>query len=56
MRFNLTIDCDNAAFEEDAAGEVARIVAEYFQGEPDNRPLFDVNGNRVGAAEWIDRE
>ena len=62
MKFTLTIDCDNAAFDPEADGvypgtETARIlrdVAGSLEGdgfEPGTSwPLFDINGARVGAA------
>ena len=58
METRITIRMDNAAFEEGASTEVARILSdlatrvdEYFyqqlsDGHP--QPLQDVNGNRVG--------
>lgn len=53
MTLTLTIDCDNAAFED--CGEVARILrelAERVDGreahDMDEIILRDVNGNRVG--------
>lgn len=63
MQFQLTIDCDNAAFLNDdynapANGqELARILrdladkVESFDDVSDfERVLYDVNGNRVGKA------
>ena len=61
MTFYLTVDMDNAAFEEyDAGREVARILRKvaqsvdgfhYDEMAPDEpQPLRDINGNRVG--EW----
>lgn len=62
MRFKVTIDCDNAAFGDDPAIEVARILRELSQEVDDGTPvpprgakrLHDFNGNRVGEAKWID--
>ena len=56
MTFTLTIDCTNAAFEDDPAYEVRRILAKLAIGEngvrEDNADgiVRDLNGNRVG--EW----
>jgi hypothetical protein len=60
MKYSIQIDCDNAAFEEDAYAEIARILKdeiESLENRIDRRlstrwsnPLFDVNGNRVGIA------
>lgn len=57
MKFTLEIECDNAAFDDDATVEIARILrklakemtggAEYFES---HWTLRDVNGNRVGQA------
>ena len=44
MNFNLTINCDNAAFEDDLEGELNVSGFEL--------PLRDVNGNNVGEA-WV---
>lgn len=66
MRFVLSIECDNAAFGDDYRGdrsqqrneEVARILAglaarmENTAGVGKDWPLFDVNGNLVGYAEY----
>ena len=60
MTFTLTIDCDNAAFEDLPGGEVARLlrevarllreVAAKLDSFDDNRgKIVDVNGNSVGA-------
>ena len=55
MELVIKIRCDNAAFEGDVSYEVARILRCYvdrimISGELE-RPLMDVNGNRVGQAE-----
>jgi hypothetical protein len=55
MNFTLKINCDNAAFEENIPGEVARILKELAQQieDGDNVPpwnLRDLNGNLVGKA------
>jgi len=54
MTFKLTIECDNAAFEIDAAGEVARIldrVARSLNRDEVKGVCIDVNGNKVGGWE-----
>ena len=65
MKFELTIDCDNAAFEPDVEGavnfEVARIlenVADRLRGPFIDGPftLLDANGNSVGTARFVDDE
>jgi len=58
MKFELTIDCDNAAFEDDATPEVVRILMAVIKklesGQRDQIPIHDYNGNRVGSAGFID--
>lgn len=62
--FRLSIDCDNAAFRDDADDgdhndamrqEVARILthcARYLRpGDATTGKLYDANGNKVGAWE-----
>lgn len=55
-KFRLSIDTGNAAFEDGAAQEVARILrelADRIEGRaclPDAVRLFDINGNHVGDA------
>lgn len=52
MDITITINCDNAAFEDDAHGEVASILLEWIEsGELSNRKLRDANGNTVGSVE-----
>lgn len=55
MQFYLQIDCDNAAFEETPASEIARIlrdaakrVEDDADGLDERAPLYDANGNKVG--------
>jgi hypothetical protein len=61
--FKVVIETDSAAFDYDAAGEVARILRRLADGKLDElgpgRPrktdsgsLRDSNGNRVGAWTW----
>jgi hypothetical protein len=52
--FTLTIKTDNAAFSDEEGGpgyEIARLLRkaadQVEQGET-GRPIFDINGNRVG--------
>ncbi len=57
MKFTLTIQCDNAAFEDAGLGielgdilhrvrmQVVRFIPE---DAPDDRAILDTNGNRVG--------
>jgi len=56
MTITIKIDANNAAFEDDASQEVARILrdlAKRIEGHPHFGPghdqaLRDVNGNEVG--------
>lgn len=52
--FNLTINIDNAAFDEEPALEVARILAvladRIINSGYLNTNLLDINGNVVGKA------
>lgn len=54
MGFSLAIHTDNAAFEDGAAGEVARILRELaakldnYDGYELYQTVFDANGNDVG--------
>ncbi len=57
MRLTITIECDNAAFDDDPAHEVLRILHQqaYRIGAKglaygDAWPVQDVNGNTVGQA------
>lgn len=57
-KFTVAIECANAAFDENTAGETARILrqlADRIEREhagrfPDDYPLSDLNGNRIGKA------
>lgn len=58
MKLKITIEMDNAAFEENNGTEAARILR-TFADEIDGgnypvsgiiKPLRDVNGNQVGTA------
>ena len=60
MRCTIRINCDNAAFAEDPTMEVARILRELADrlthaSPDDDYPLHDLNGNRVGSAEFRGR-
>ena len=56
MKFKIQIECDNAAFDDCAPVEVARILRELaarMEGHgtlPDVLRAFDINGNHVGGA------
>lgn len=57
MNLTITIQLDNAAFEEDGPEEVARILANLSERLPDplretngDFSLHDANGNFVGKA------
>lgn len=64
MEFALTIDTDNAAFDDSINLEIARIlhnVADTLNADADMKitrrtadpiPLFDLNGNRIGQVIW----
>ena len=55
MDLDLHINMDNAAFEDGSGAEVARILRKLADGmrtdllPGDAEPLYDVNGNQVGA-------
>lgn len=59
MEFKLTINTDNAAFDGAVNAEVARILHELAARlEAANKDanyfiVVDVNGNKVGAGEFI---
>lgn len=61
MTFSLEIETDNAAFTDDPAAELGRILRELvdgWAGEGIGRPddsgrLYDVNGNRVGSWSYV---
>jgi hypothetical protein len=56
MRFTLTLECDNAAFDDSPVTEVARILDQtaealcsgYLEGT-----CLDVNGNDVGDWRFV---
>lgn len=62
MTVRIKIDCDNAAFEDDPAGELGRILTsaslllfKNWDGTVGNGfPLRDSNGNTVGEVEIVD--
>lgn len=69
MKFELNIDCDNAAFEDGAQAEIARILHNLVcdiedgragdcgkPGESDTEQLRDLNGNNVGSWSWDGEE
>lgn len=57
MKLTISIELDNAAFEEDRLGELERLFQNIHERLPIDGPthgqinLYDLNGNRVGAAE-----
>lgn len=68
MRFTLSLDTNNAAFTDRRNEEVAAILRELAhaveeagrfewrdapQPQFQRWPLFDMNGNRVGTAEYV---
>lgn len=59
MTFKLSINCDNAAFEDDASTEIARILRETAEklenGREDGR-CVDYNGNVVGSFKFSGRK
>jgi hypothetical protein len=60
MKFTLEIQCDNAAFENDPAKEVARILREVakqvgaYPAFPSVCKARDLNGNTVGTYGFSD--
>jgi len=62
MKFKVIIETDNAAFQEDAAAEIVRILREQVihlletgkvavsPTAAEGWPLRDINGNKVGVA------
>ena len=49
MTVTITIQCDNAAFEDDWKEEVARMLTTWIEhGQPDGN-LRDINGNVCGT-------
>jgi hypothetical protein len=60
MKFALEIDCNNAAFDDDVS-EVVDILNHFAIKLASERPpigarifLRDINGNRVGFAQFIE--
>lgn len=56
MQFTVTIDCDNDAFAERAAGEVAEILrrlAATVDAGYDAGTLADSNGNTCGSFAFL---
>jgi hypothetical protein len=61
MDYKIEINCDNAAFEDDPALEIARILnnlADNLKHDPalNTEKLRDINGNFVGFAKMVDYE
>lgn len=60
MKLTISMDLDNAAFKDDGADEVARILTSIGERIPDPLDqtggaldLHDANGNHVGTAEIV---
>lgn len=57
IRFDAHLESDNAAFVDNAATEVARILRKLADriaaGAEGEFKLYDVNGNAVGSA-WLE--
>jgi hypothetical protein len=58
MRLNLTINCDNAAFDErnEEVGRILRDVVGMIESggvDAGPRTLRDHNGNTVGTVEFV---
>lgn len=56
MEFNLTMNMDNAAFEETPGQELSRILKRLASGLLDITPadeltgnIHDINGNKIGT-------
>lgn len=52
--FTLEVSTENAAFDDDPAAELCRIlraVADAIEGGADEGPIRDANGNTVGQWE-----
>jgi len=58
MHFDLTVDVDNAAFEDALASETARILRDVARrlerGEDLPFTLRDANGNSVGTCNFAE--
>lgn len=51
MKFTLSFDCENAAFSDDAALEIARIlreIANRVENGTSGGTIRDINGNLIG--------
>ena len=59
MKLEITMNLNNAAFEDNGADEIRRILRDYSRSLSDNlqderwgnKPLVDSNGNHCGTAE-----
>lgn len=57
MRFTVDFACDNAAFDDHPATEIASILRELATRVEDGEtylPIFDANGNRIGRADVVE--
>jgi hypothetical protein len=58
MQLTITIECDNAAFDDDFDGEIARILATLVSRltwgglQREGERIKDSNGNTVGRYEF----
>jgi len=54
----IRLDLENAIFEQDATGEVVRIledvISRFKHSGIESRPLMDINGNKVGSVLVLD--
>ena len=52
MKFTLTINCDHAAFEDDATEEICailqRVSGQLRRTDAPSSPVLDTNGNLTG--------
>jgi hypothetical protein len=60
VKVTIEIRMDNAAFDDAPAAELAQILRDLanridHDGQADDGPLFDANGNRVGSIHLGDR-
>jgi len=49
MTITIRLKTGNAAFEDDKDAEVHRILREWLADGARARPLYDYNGNKIGA-------
>ena len=61
MDYKIEINCDNVAFDDDPAPEIARILENLVDNLKhdaalNTEKLRDINGNIVGSAKMVDYE